>query len=49
MRGAKSPNRIEMKFCTELDIQDVVARANFRSYRLRRFRMAGGVEFQLVR
>ena len=31
-----------MQFCTEVDIRDVVTRANFGSHRFRRFRMAGG-------
>jgi len=39
--GAKSPNRIEMQFCTGVDIRDVVTPANFGSHWFRRFRMAG--------
>ena len=42
MWGAKYPNRIEMQFCTGVDIREVVTPANFGSHRFRRFRMAGG-------
>ena len=42
MWGATYPNRIEMQFCTGVDIRDIVTPANFGSHRFRRFRMAGG-------
>ena len=47
MWGAKSPNRVEMQFCTGVDIRDIVTLtpANFGSHQFRRFRIAG-VEFQ---
>ena len=41
MRGAKSPSRIVMQFCTGIDIWDVVTRVNFGRRQFTRFRMAG--------